>query len=117
MLAVSFRPFIYPMSLESSVILVYAVLNLQTGFHAQINMSWQVFSIKNILYLTIKLEEWCKSSSLFINVGKTKELIFKPSRSTPITKLCDQTMETVSCCKYLGTYIDDKLSLWTLWIL
>lgn len=56
-----------------------------------------------------KFYQWCVSSSLLLNIGKTKELILNHADPLPLI-LCDQTVEIVNCFKYLGTLLDDKLS-------
>ena len=57
-----------------------------------------------------KLEQWCKTSSLFINVGKTKELILNQTGVPTLLTLTNQNVDIVKCFKYLGTTIDDKLN-------
>ena len=62
----------------------------------------------------LALQDWCSSSSLFINVGKTKELIFDSSddhvnQVTPVF-LNDEPVEIVDSFKYLGTHIDSNFS-------
>ena len=57
---------------------------------------------------------WCTENYLEINVNKTKELvIYFRKRGTPIPALTinGRPIERVSEYKYLGTVIDDKLSL------
>ena len=67
-----------------------------------------------IILLVSKLEQWCKSSSLLVNTGKTKrkkELLINQADPLISLVLCDQTVEMVSCFKYQGTHIDGKFSL------
>ena len=56
---------------------------------------------------------WCDSNFLFLNVTKTKELIFDFRRTKdPINPLFinNQEVEIVNAIKYLGITIDDKLN-------
>ncbi len=60
-----------------------------------------------------KLQKWYNSSSLLINVGKTKlilELILKQTGPLPPLTLCEQNVEVVDCFKYLRTLINCRLS-------
>lgn len=57
--------------------------------------------------------DWCSSSSMCINVSKTKEMLIgfrKHPSVTPPLVIEDQAVELVHNYKYLGTNIDDKLS-------
>lgn len=45
-----------------------------------------------------QLEQWCKSSPLFINVRKTKKPLLNHAN-------CDQTVETVNCIKSICEHI------------
>ncbi|KAF7650070.1 hypothetical protein LDENG_00131940 [Lucifuga dentata] len=44
-----------------------------------------------------KLEQWCKSSSLIVNVEKIKELILRHPEPLPGTTLCCQSVDIVNC--------------------
>jgi len=62
----------------------------------------------------IELQEWCLSSSLQLNVGKTKELVVdmikKPVNVLPSVIVNGEPVEIVDNFKYLGTHIDNKLT-------
>ncbi len=50
------------------------------------------------------------TSSLLINVGKTKEPILKQAGPFPPLTLCEQTVEVVDCFEYFGRLIECRLS-------
>ena len=56
--------------------------------------------------------EWCDEAQLILNVEKTKELTIdfrrKKTEVSPIL-IRDQPVEIVSCYKYLGVHVDNKL--------
>ncbi len=54
----------------------------------------------------LKLEQWCKASSLLINVGKTNSC----EPWTEMT-LCDQPVEIAKVFMYLGIMIDCKINV------
>lgn len=61
-----------------------------------------------------EVTNYCKSYFLSINVSKTKEMTVdfrKISSGLVAVVISDQSVEAVNCSKYLGTMIDDKLSL------
>jgi hypothetical protein len=61
----------------------------------------------------LALHDWCTSSALYMNGGKTRELImhdFKPSDAFQSVIVNGQPVEVVECFKYLGTQIDSKLN-------
>ena len=65
-------------------------------------------SISDYVEHVFELEQWCKTSLLLINAGKTKELILNQTGSPTPLILSSQTI--VNCFKYLGKHIDDKLN-------
>lgn len=60
------------------------------------------------------LQNWCQSSALEINIGKTKEMVISTRKNFPDLcqplKIIGHTVEKVSYFKYLGTYIDSHLT-------
>ena len=56
--------------------------------------------------------QWCDTSFLDLNVGKTKELVidFRKTSPEPIASVVHgEDVEIVDSYKYLGTYFDYKL--------
>lgn len=60
--------------------------------------------------MLLKLEQWCKTSSILLNLCKTKELILNHTGVPAPLLLANQKVEIVNCFKYLGTYTDRKLN-------
>ena len=61
---------------------------------------------------TIKnVSVWMESNKLAINRGKRKAISFDATNETPEIKIYDYSTEFVRHIKYLGVYIDSKLSL------
>lgn len=60
--------------------------------------------------------DWCSSSFLHISVAKTKEMLVdfrkNPTVISPVM-IENEAVELVNNYKYLGTYVDDKLTFET----
>ncbi len=56
---------------------------------------------------------WCKNSALILNINKIKELVISRTRQdvavVPVS-IESHSVEIVDNVKYLGTFIDSKLS-------
>ena len=67
---------------------------------------------ENFLHLDL-LNSWFRESFLDLNISKTKELVFDSRKEKepfiPVT-IDQQSVEVVSSIKYLGTFVDSKLS-------
>ncbi len=61
----------------------------------------------------VELLGWCKNSALILNINKTKELVISRTRQdvavVPVS-IESHSVEIVDNIKYLGTFIDSKLS-------
>jgi len=72
---------------------------------------------KNVICLQTKLDcelqkinTWLKSNQLFLNVNKTNYLLFTKSKEKISLQINDSKIKQADSLKYLGVYLDDKLS-------
>lgn len=70
--------------------------------------------IESLRLVLNKLDDWCNSVNLSINFNKTKMMIFHKSRNKVDDKLQlmynNQIIERVSSFKYLGVFLDEKMT-------
>ena len=60
-----------------------------------------------------KLDEWTQANKLTLHAGKTKFLVVsnkRVDRENLSLRIMNNIIPPISCCKYLGIYLDDKLT-------
>ena len=60
-----------------------------------------------------KLDEWTQANKLTLHAGKTKFLVVSNKRVDPENlslRIMNSIIPPISCCKYLGIYLDDKFT-------
>ena len=59
----------------------------------------------------IHFTKWCGDNHLYLNVKKTKELVYNSTSPQQPIVIYNQTVEIVDSFKYLGVTIDSTLNI------
>ena len=57
-----------------------------------------------------KINAWLKSNQLSLNVNKTNFLFFSKTKEKIFPRINDCKIKQANCVKYLGVFLDDKLT-------
>lgn len=99
--------------IENSMCLLFA--DDTTLYQSHRNIKYLAWEIEQDL---IKLNDWFKANKLTLNLSKTNFMVFSPTdqlrsqiqKNPPKIEIEGKTIELVHCTKFLGAWIDDKLT-------
>ena len=57
-----------------------------------------------------KINDWVKSNQLSLNINKTNFLFFTKTKEKIFPQINDRKIKQANCVKYLGVFLDDKLT-------